>query len=124
MFQHRMSVSATKFVTFLQTLQRGKEAVLKRPSEDAEAHVTHMECFLGDVDLFLSKASEAKCAKAEDGNAVACEDMKMHVILYKVSWFTSNTALIAQESSSPADVRAAAARAEGQEVTDLPSVRI
>ena len=45
-------------------------------------------------------------------------------MLYKVPWFTNNTALIAQESSSPADVRAAAARAEGQEVTDMLSVRI
>ena len=44
-------------------------------------------------------------------------------MLYKVPWFTNNTALIAQESSSPADVRAAAARAEGQEVTDMPSMR-
>ena len=25
--------------------------MLKRPSEDTEAHVTRMECFLGDMDL-------------------------------------------------------------------------
>ena len=87
--------------------------MLKRPSEDAEAHVTHMECFLGDMDLLLSKASEAKCAKAEDRHAVSCEQCT-----------TRGAWELAQESSSPADVRAAAARAEGQEVTDMPSVRI